>query len=160
MESWTRRVSRFRRLTWKMKLLFIVAYFLMGIVRLGILIVPFKYIAPLLGMKNRSTAVDVDRGVLVQAAKVGFAVETMSRFTPWESKCLVKAITAQLLLRIWRTPSTLYLGVSKDASKMLIAHAWLKCGTLILTGERESIQFKSVAHFGSLIGKEMREVER
>lgn len=159
MEAWKRRLSRFRRLTWKMRLLFVTAYFLMGVVRLGILVLPFKYIAPLLGEKNRSTTAQVERVVLMKAVKIGFAVETTSRFTPWESKCLVRAITAQLLLRVSRTPSTLYLGMSKDESNKLIAHAWLRCGDLILTGESESKNFKSVAHFTSLAGKETRGVE-
>ena len=126
----------------------------MGVVRFGIYFLPFNRIAPLLGKKNISTSVEVEREVLRKAAKIGFVVESISRFTPWESKCLVKAITAQLLLRVLRTPSTLYLGMSKDKSNKLIAHAWLRCGNLIITGASESENFKSVIHFSSLTNKE------
>jgi hypothetical protein len=30
--------------------------------------------------------------------------------------------------------NTLYLGVGRDETKGLVAHAWLRCGELILTG--------------------------
>ena len=149
-----RRLTRFLKLPWKFKLISIIAFFLMGVVRFGIYFLPFNRISPLLGKKNISTSVEVERDVLRKAAKIGFVVESISRFTPWESKCLVKAITAQLLLRVLRTPSTLYLGMSKDESNKLIAHAWLRCGNLIITGASESENFKSVIHFSSLTNKE------
>ena len=154
IEAWKRKLFRFRSLTWKMKLIYLIAYFLLGVVRLGIIVLPFKHIAPILGKKNKSTTLEVERDVLMKAAKIGFAVETMGRFTPWESKCLVRAITAQLLLRVIGTPSTLYLGMSKDESNKLIAHAWLRCGKLIITGASESVNFKSVMHFSSLTSKD------
>lgn len=153
IEAWKKKIIRFRGLTWKMKVIYIIAYFLMGVVRLGIIVLPFKYIAPILGKKNIDSSLEVERNVLMKAAKIGFAVETMGNFTPWESKCLVRAITAQILLRVIGTPSTLYLGMSKDESNKLIAHAWLRCGKLIITGASESVNFKSVMHFSSLISK-------
>lgn len=156
MKVWKGRLTRFHRLSLKMKLLCVIAYFLMGIIRLGIIVFPFKYIAPILGEKNKSSLAEVERSVLVHASKISFAVETMSRFTPWESKCLVRAITAQLLLRVVRTPSTLYLGMSRDSSNKLIAHAWLRCGEFIMTGASESKNFKSVAQFASLMSRETK----
>lgn len=82
-----------------------------------------------------------------RAAKVGWAVNKMSLFTPWESKCLVQAITAQVVLRIIKVPYTLYLGLDRNESKELVAHAWLRCGELIVTGAREKERFVTVAQF-------------
>ena len=45
--------------------------------------------------------------------------------TPWESKCLVRALAAKILLRKIGYPNELFLGVKKDAQGNLIAHAWL-----------------------------------
>lgn len=149
-----RRLIKFFKLNWKLKLMVIVSYLLLGIVRLGILVIPFKYIAPLLGKKNISTTLEVEHAVLRKAKKIGFMVELVSQYTPWESKCLARAITAQLLLRVLKIPSTLYLGMSKDESHKLVAHAWLRCGNLIITGASESENFKSVMHFSSLTNKE------
>lgn len=84
-----------------------------------------------------------------KAAKVGWAVNRMSQFTPWESKCLVQAITAQIVLRLLKIPYTLYLGLDKDESSKLIAHSWLRCGGLIVTGGREKERFIVVAKFAS-----------
>jgi hypothetical protein len=152
--KWKRRLFRFRKLSWKMRLLIFVSFFLMAPVRCAVLLIPFKYIAPFLGEKNGNTSDVVKHEVLVKAARIGWAVETISRFTPWESKCLVRAITAQILLRGIGAPSTLYLGMAKDKSSKLIAHAWLRCGNLTLTGASESDNFHKVAQFASLIHKE------
>lgn len=158
----TRKIQllRFMKLTWKMKFIFVVAFFLIGVVRFGILVLPFKHIAPMLGKKNIMNTPDVERGALTKAAKIGFVVESIGRFTPWTSKCLDRAITAQLLLRIFAIPSTLYLGMSKDESNELIAHAWLRCGKLIITGASESENFKSIMHFTSLAHKEAVRMQR
>lgn len=53
--------------------------------------------------------------------------------TLWESKCLVKALTARRLLAKHGIESTLYLGVGKEDGKM-VAHAWLRCGEMYVTG--------------------------
>ena len=53
--------------------------------------------------------------------------------TAWESKCLVRALTAQKLLKQKGIGSTLYLGCGYAEDKM-VAHAWLRCGELYVTG--------------------------
>jgi hypothetical protein len=153
-----RCLQRLRKLSWKMNLLLFVSFFLMGLVRCSIIIVPFKYLSPLLGENNSSTSTEVKHDVLKRAAKIGWCIEKMSRFTPWESKCLVTAMTAQILLRVIGIPSTLYLGMAKDTSNQLIAHAWLRCGNLILTGASVHKDFKMVAQFASLLHKENCEI--
>lgn len=150
MKGWMKRTAHFHRLSWKMKLMFLIAYMLMGLVRMCIFLLPFKLIAPILGQKNQVTPLEVKRENITKAAKIGYIVNVSSRYTPWESKCLVRAITALLLLRLIRIPSTLYLGMGKDDSNKLIAHAWLRCGEHIITGAEESAKFKAVMNFASL----------
>ncbi|MCR2807410.1 lasso peptide biosynthesis B2 protein [Paenibacillus soyae] len=137
-----------------MKLLILASFILMGVFRFAILFVPFRRLAQVMGRKSGSTPEDVGREQMSQAAKVGWVVERMSWLTPWESKCLVRALTAQLLLRMVRVPTTLYLGVAKDEANQLIAHAWLRCGRLIVTGGDESPNFRPVAQFASLSGRD------
>lgn len=88
--------------------------------------------------------------LLAKGAKVGWSVNKLSQVTPWESKCLVRALTAQMILRMLNIPSTLYLGLAKDDSQQLIAHAWLRCGSLTITGAREREGFTRVAQFATL----------
>lgn len=68
--------------------------------------------------------------------RVRAAVITVCEHTPWESKCMVQALTAKTILNSIGLPCTLYMGVmnSPDTGEM-IAHAWLRCGTLIVTGD-------------------------
>ena len=53
--------------------------------------------------------------------------------TPWESKCLVRALAAQRLLCRRGLSSTLYLGCGMEEGKM-VAHAWLRFGEMYVTG--------------------------
>ncbi|THF73672.1 lasso peptide biosynthesis B2 protein [Cohnella fermenti] len=77
------------------------------------------------------------------------AVRVMSRHTLWESQCLVQALAARRMLERRHLDSTLYLGTAKDKMGNLIAHAWLRSGTIYLTGGQERLLFTTVACFGS-----------
>ena len=58
----------------------------------------------------------------------------MSRYTFWESQCLVKAIAGMKMLEKRNIESTLYLGTAKDEKGELIAHAWLRSGLFLCIG--------------------------
>lgn len=119
---------------------------LLALARMMILVVPFRRIAPLLGqtMAESSHAAPRQRTL---AKKISWAVQTTGRHTPWESKCLAQAMAAKMMLRRRRIPSTLYLGLAKDAQGALTAHAWLRCGELILTGGQNHEEFTTIACF-------------
>jgi hypothetical protein len=61
----------------------------------------------------------------------------------------VQALAAAALLRRRGTGATLYLGVAKTAGapEGLSAHAWLRCGELVLTGAAERTLFTTIASF-------------
>ena len=67
------------------------------------------------------------------AYRVAYAVDRICTRTTWESKCLVRALSAQRLLKKKGIHSTLYLGCKVENEKML-AHAWLRVGTMYVTG--------------------------
>lgn len=67
------------------------------------------------------------------AYRVSYAVDRICNRTVWESKCLVRALTAQTLLKKKDIHSTLYLGCALEDGKM-VAHAWLRCGKMYVTG--------------------------
>ena len=74
----------------------------------------------------------------------------MSSYTPWESACLAQAFAAKAMLRCRGITSTLYLGLAKNeqgGQSGLLAHAWLRSGSLILTGEPGKDQYTVVATF-------------
>lgn len=67
------------------------------------------------------------------ARVVSRVVNHVCNNTTWESKCLVRALTAQRLLYRKGIHSTLYLGCGTNDGKM-VAHAWLRCGRMYVTG--------------------------
>lgn len=143
-------MQRLRKSLWlplKEKLLFSFSFAVLGMARLAVLTVPFRHLAMFLGEKMTDSSPATDQRTQRKAAKIGQAIEKMSRYTPWESKCLVKALAAVMIFRLFRMPYTLYLGLDKDESDKLIAHAWLRCGELTVTGNKEKDRFKVVAKF-------------
>jgi len=117
-----------------MKLLVILSWLLLGVMWLLLLILPFKRLTLFMGKANEESPHLLDSTIQNKALKVGWAVYTMSRHTPWESKCLVQAMTVQTILRWLRIPGTLYLGVKKGTDGKVDAHAWVRCGEHIVIG--------------------------
>jgi len=86
-----------------------------------------------MGVLNEESAQEESMEKYKEASKVSHTVNSVCGQTPWESKCLVRALTAQHLLKKKKIPSTLYLGVGKKGDAM-IAHAWLRSGRYYLAG--------------------------
>ena len=131
----------------KNKSLIIKTLFLTAIVRSVILFVPFKKIKNHLGISGQESdkvsLYDPDK-IIIRIKRV---VNKLSRHTPWQSKCLVKAMVAQHLLFKHNFETTLYLGVGKTNKEEMATHAWLRCGDIYVTGYEEMHNFVEVARF-------------
>jgi len=115
--------------------------------RLLLLLLPFNRLASIMGKADMESPRSLDSVTQNKALKVGWSVSIMSRHTPWKSKCLVQAMTAQTILRWLRIPGTLYLGVKIGDNNNLVAHAWVRCGEHIIVGDFGNEQYKCVAYF-------------
>ena len=73
-------------------------------------------------------------------------VNRVANNTPWESKCLVRALTARKLLSEHEISTTLYLGVGKDENGAMVAHAWIRAGECYVTGG-DGKEYATVATF-------------
>jgi len=113
--------------------LLVEALLWLTLARLAIPAVPFRRIAPLLGRTMEETPFHVTEGPPV-AEGVSQAIRTAADHAPWKSRCLVRAVAAQWMLKRRGIGSTLYLGVSKEDTKVMSAHAWVRCGDKFLTG--------------------------
>lgn len=111
--------------------------------------VPFRHIAPGLGAPQRETARQISPEQRALAVSVSWAVQAAARHSPIAFVCLPQALTAQRMLRRRGVAATLYLGVSPDRqnSATIAAHAWLRAGDKILTGEREAARHRPLAWF-------------
>jgi len=125
-----------------------------GLARAAILLLPFRFLAPLLGQhyKNVSLAALVTEDQRLIAWRIGRITESACKYTPWESKCLVQALIARSLLAWYHIPYVLYLGVckagaSENQGEELKAHAWLSVGPWIITGREGHKAFTIVSTF-------------
>ena len=141
--------AKWRRRSRTERLLLMEAFVLLGIARLAVLVLPFKRLAVSLDRHQNETDMQISASDLNFARKVGQAVCSAANHTPWESVCLPQAVVAQWMLKRRRIAGTLYLGVAKDVTKpeILAAHAWLRCGSIILTGAAGHQQFTVVTTF-------------
>ena len=125
----------------------IEAAFWLGFARLAILILPFRRIAPFLG-RNMAQSPEVEEVAHRELLdRISWAVTTASRHLPWDCLCLAQALAGKAMLKRRGVTSTLYLGLAKDDEAHLQAHAWLRCGNRILTGERAMAEFTIIATF-------------
>ena len=67
-----------------------------------------------------------------------WAVQVASRYVP-RATCLTQALTAQALLGFGGIPTSVRIGVAKEAGGFE-AHAWVESGGKILMGGTESAQ--------------------
>lgn len=126
----------FLAISWKDRALLAEAGLLLALARIAVLILPFRVMAPRLGepMAESDSADDPDRVEL--GRRIGWAIRVVSSRVPWRTKCLEQALAAKAMLRMRRVPNTMYLGVARggDGGSALGGHAWVRTGTLHVTG--------------------------
>lgn len=130
---------------------FFIAFPLLGLARFGILTVPFRWMAPLLGHNHQTSAFIplASPEQWRQALAIGRGIRTAARYTPWESRCLAQAMVARCLLGLRGLPYGLYFGLCKDSSEAggMHAHAWVCTGPVAVTGGHSFGQFTVVGAF-------------
>ncbi|MEY2881547.1 MAG: hypothetical protein RLZZ15_3927 [Verrucomicrobiota bacterium] len=139
----------FFRRDWRERALFCEA--LAELVRAKVLVhtVPFRWIAPGFGRQKNETAPTIPSADRKIAVDVSWAVQAAARHVRLGFVCLPQAMAAQRMLRRRGLASTLYLGVALEAEKAsLQAHAWLRAGDKVLTGEAEARRHTQLIAFG------------
>jgi hypothetical protein len=128
------------------KFLFFTAFILSLFVKFVVFTIPMRWYSRFLG---HSGSISPEYGGIKYKTlqSIATAVNRCSRYAPWNTRCLVDAVTAKILLQWHGIPSTMFLGVNKDEGKKLVAHAWLKCGEIFITGKRGYQKFTVVSSF-------------
>ena len=147
-------MTRFLYLAWAERWLLLEAIWWLGVARAAILTLPFRWLMRGLQQQMGTTSPLIDEPVtLAQRQQIAWALAVTSRRTPWWSNCLTQALAGTIMLRRRKLSSTLYLGVykgnamGKDQPASFSAHAWLRSGTLILTGDGQLEQFAVLTTF-------------
>jgi Transglutaminase-like superfamily len=134
-------VLRFIRLSPQERHLFVKTYLLLTVVRLGLVLRSFNRLRNLLErMSNFQQTVELDsigqRQIVVRAQ---WAVNACCKFMPGSVKCLAKALTMKTLLDWYNCPSTLIIGVDKNSTDRLEAHAWIEYKGHVVMGQLEDL---------------------
>lgn len=127
-----KKLKKFIRLPFKSKLMMFEALFLSAYYRFQILHVPFAKLSKKIGIHGFETSESENYKDVVMAVRN--VVEPVCRHTLWESKCLVRALTAKKILNKRGFPCTLYMGVAPGNDGNMEAHAWLRAGDMYVTG--------------------------
>jgi hypothetical protein len=149
VSSPTTRLRKLRAIPWRDRALLVTAALVLAITRVAVALVPFRVIARTLGLHQVGVSARPVAPCPDAAKRVGWAVAMAAAHVPWESTCLMQAIAGSMLLAGSGIESTVCFGVAKDGrvADDLLAHAWLRCGETIITGETEAARFVELATF-------------
>ena len=139
----TSKLQRFWHLSLADKWLFVCSVYWLGVARLWLAKSPFPELAARLSADEGTEEADPE--VL---RRVGYAVSAAGGNVPWRSDCFPQAIAAHKLLKKYGYASTIHLGVDKAGDDELLAHAWLSCGEIIVTGGSEAHRYAEIHRLG------------
>ena len=110
----------------------------------------FSKISPELGHRMKETNFQLNDREMKIVKLVSHMIHIASRYTFWESECLVKAMAGMKMLEKRGIESTIYFGVAKEDIG-LSAHAWLRSGDFFVSGSEGMEKFTVVEKFAKFI---------
>ena len=134
------RLSKFHHLPSREKILFIKAWILLGIVRLGLFLLRFTTLKKVLTTASLLMA-KVDQEL--PEDRLLWAVGTASRYVP-KATCLAQALTAHLFLKQSRQQASLHIGVKGSEEGRINAHAWVESRGKVIIGGPNPGDFTSL----------------
>ncbi|MGG7620206.1 lasso peptide biosynthesis B2 protein [Bacillus coreaensis] len=144
--KWFSKCKYFLLLETKTKILLCEAFIFLGWARI-LKLRNFSLVVPILGDYMEETHHDLIESQRQIIRDISSAIHLMSKYTFWESQCLVKGIAGLKMLERRKIDSTLYLGTAREIDGKLIAHAWLRSGPFYVSGAEEMKRFTVVSMF-------------
>lgn len=151
MGNFVFRVFRaIRRRSRREILLLVPTWIILGACRGAVVFISFEAIIRISGLKSNAfpatplanpqqykIAIELARAVILAAA-----------CSPWRANCLPQALCAIYLLRFYRIPHAVFMGLRRDESDGTIkAHAWVCAGPITVTGGVDNQVFTIVGCF-------------
>jgi len=115
----------------------------LGLARLIVLTVPFRFMAPWLSRAPQTRS--CDQTLLLRVRQ---AVTMAARNVPWNAVCLPQAMAAKVMLARRGCGSSFHLGADFNAQGKLITHAWLVAGGTVVVGAAGIADVTPLARFG------------
>ncbi len=120
--------------------LLLQAYVLVSTVRVGLWSLSFQRLRGWLS-KIPAVSSNSHRLYAPSLTQIARAVEVASRYTPGGAKCLAQALTGQVLLKRWRHPHQLCIGVAKSPEGTFEAHAWIEVEGKVIIGRIKNLGY-------------------
>ena len=120
-----RRINRLRSLSYSEWCLLAESALLLGLVKAGLLVLPFKTMRRLLRIDLEADP-EAKSPDSEYEKKVVWAIEALCRRLPVFKNCLNRALATQLMLRKSGREAQLLIGVTRGPQGKFEAHAWLE----------------------------------
>jgi Transglutaminase-like superfamily len=131
------RLHKFCRLPSPSRRLLVKSLLLLGIIRMGLWLLPFRTLRRLLAHMTRACP-RWQGGHQAPLKRVVWAVTVASQYVP-AATCLTQALATQVLLSRRGHPTSLRIGVARSDAGEFQAHAWVECQGEIVIGRVEAL---------------------
>jgi hypothetical protein len=135
MEKRMSDLGKFLQLSATERRLMVKAAFLLGAIRLGLWLLPYKTLRRVLALLARAP-VDLYGTERSSVDRLAWAVTKASSRVP-RATCLTQALAAQVLLTWHGHPANLRVGIARGEDGKLQGHAWLDSRGRVVVGGGE-----------------------
>jgi hypothetical protein len=136
-------LQKFLRLPPAERRLLIQAALLLGGIRVGLRLLPYRVLRNVVAQLPRAP-ISIRRGGGFSVDQITWAVTKISRYVP-KSTCLAQALAAQVLLTRHDHPAHLHVGITRGEDGGLRGHAWLESrGSTVVGGGEELSRYTRV----------------
>ena len=115
------------------KKLFVQAYIVMCLVRLGLFLLPFNRLQNLILKSKKINGLAIASSEVTVGA-IARAVNRSGKYSPGKPMCLARALTTAVLMGIYDFPYQINIGVAKGESGKIEAHAWVTWEGKVMVG--------------------------
>ena len=141
-----KRSRKFLSFTSRERQLLLGTFFLLGLVRLGLWLLPFQTLRQILASISQTNPVGEQKYCPPTTDEIVWAVNLSSRYMPGGAKCLARALTTQVLMSRHSYSPQLRIGVAKGDGGQLEAHAWVESqGEIVIGHLRDLSRFTPLA---------------
>lgn len=131
----------------------IIDFFLCGLARASVKLLPFRWISRFFGepCQMLTASILITPTQIRQALVIGRSIRLAARFTPWNSNCLAQAMVAKCWCRYHKIPYLFFIGFSKSQEKSsgYDGHAWVTAGPVAITGGHGFNTYRVVLTYAS-----------
>jgi hypothetical protein len=140
-------VCKFLLLSPADQFLLVRSWLVLGMIRLGLWLLPFQTLRRLLAGMTRmnGSARPLRQENRTSPGKVAWAVEAASKYVPAARTCLTRALAVQAILQSQGYPAFLRIGVVRGTGGDLEGHAWVESEGKIVIGEKEHLSYVPLA---------------